>query len=117
MNRLKNVNLSESDKQILWHRSCYSCFINKEHIQRLQNRVTVRQTQDAEVNEAHLEESPHQPSLKRSLVDRMDWSKCLFCQDNVKGLKLNQVQTFETSQKILENASLNPVMRIMSQVS
>ncbi|CAB3988305.1 Hypothetical predicted protein, partial [Paramuricea clavata] len=110
IDRLKNVNLSESDKQILWHRSCYSSFTNKEHIQRLQKRVTVRQTQDTEFGEAHSEESQHQPSLRRSLVDRMDWSKCMFCQNIVKGLKLNQVQTFETSQKILEKAALNPVM-------
>ena len=35
----------------------------------------------------------------------------MFCQNIVnKGLKLNQVQTFETSQKILEKAALNPVM-------
>ncbi len=110
IDRLKNVNLSESDKQILWHRSCYSSFTNKEHIQRLQKRVTVRQTQDSEFSEAHSEESQHQPSLRRSHVDRMDWSKCMFCQNIVKGLKLNQVQTFETSQKILEKAALNPVM-------
>jgi hypothetical protein len=57
IDRLKNVNLSESDKQICWHRSCYSSFTNKEHIQRLQKRVTVRQTQDTEFNEAHSEES------------------------------------------------------------
>lgn len=110
IDRLKNVNLNEGDKQILWHRNCFSSFTNKEHIQRLQKRVTIRQTQYANVNEANPEALQHQPSLRRSLVDRMDWSKCMFCQDDIKGLKLNQVQTFETSRKILEKAPLNPVL-------
>ena len=104
------MNLSECEKQILWHRSCYGNFTNKEHIQRLQRRATAKQAQDNEVNEAQLDQDQHQPSVRRSLIDRIDWSKCMVCQENVKGLKLNQVQTFETSQKILEKAALDPVM-------
>ena len=42
IDRLKNVNLSECEKQIPWHRSCYGNFTKKEHIQRLQRRATAK---------------------------------------------------------------------------
>ena len=45
----------------------------------------------------------------RSHVNPVDWAKCMFCQEDFMGL--NQVQTFETSKKILEKASIDPMMR------
>ena len=46
----------------------------------------------------------NEPS-RRSSVRRIDWSKCIFCQTDVKKVALNQVQTFQTSQKILLNVA------------
>ena len=37
----------------------------------------------------------------------MDWKKRIFCQTDLKTVALNQVQTFETSDKILKNASFD----------
>lgn len=42
----------------------------------------------------------------RSKTQRIDWGKCLFCQE-VKDDQLHSVMTFSTSEKILENAKYN----------
>ena len=85
--RLKGLKDVEN-QDVFWHRGCYSEFTNEGHIQRLQKRGT----DGAEVSVS-----------RRSSLDRTDWSKCMFCQKDSKGLC--QVQTMETSEKILRNAS------------
>jgi hypothetical protein len=105
LERLKNVNLRETEKQVLWHRTCYGSFTNKEHIQRLQKRVLDRK--DAETDKVPSDVSQSRP--RRSQVDPVDWARCIFCQGDFQGL--NQVQTFETSKKILEKSSIDPIMR------
>ena len=105
LERLKNINLRETEKKILWHRTCYSSFTNKGHIQRIQKRVLDKK--DPETNEIPSDVSQIRP--RRSHVDPVDWAKCMFCQEDSMGL--NQVQTFETSKKILEQASIDPMMR------
>lgn len=50
-------------------------------------------------------EAPANEPSRRSSVQRIDWSKCIFCQTDVKKVALNQDQTFQTSQKILLNVA------------
>ena len=50
-------------------------------------------------------DAPANEPSRRSSVRRIDWSKCIFCQTDVKKVALNQVQTFQTSQKILFNVA------------
>ena len=87
-------------RDVFWHRQCYSDFTNKEHIQRLKNRALVTNLDGA---------IPEQPAsaTRRSSLDPVDWKKCIFCQTDLKTVALNQVQTFETSVKILKNAKFD----------
>ena len=74
--------------------------MNKEHIQRLKNRALLTKLDEA---------IPEPPAgaTRSSSLDPVDWKKCIFCQTDLKTVTLNQVQTFETSDKILKNAKFD----------
>ena len=86
----------KGNQDVFWHRQCYSDFTNEGHIQRLQKRASDGGEAD--------ETAPGGPSSRRSSLERMDWSKCIFCQTDMKKVALSQVQTLETSEKILSKA-------------
>lgn len=81
------------NQDVFWHRQCYTDFTNKVHIQRLQKRVSDSGKVDKTVLDGTF--------LSRSSLERMDWSKCIFCQTDLNRVALSQVQTFETSEKVL----------------
>ena len=85
----------KGNQDALWHRQCYTDFTNKGHIQRLQKRVSDREKADKTVGEGTF--------LRRSSLERMDWTKCILCQTDPKRVALSQVQTFDTSEKVLNN--------------
>ena len=82
----------------MWHRYCYSDFTSEGHIKR------VLKKQESESKPDGKDAPANEPS-RRSSVQRIDWSKCICCQTDVKKVALNQVQTFQTSQKILLNVT------------
>ena len=87
----------KGNEDVFWHRQCYSDFTNEGHLQRLQKRAS---------DGAEPEETPSEGTgSRRSSLERMDWSKCIFCQTDIKKVALSQVQTFETSEKILSKAA------------
>ena len=76
------------EKEVMWHRGCYSSFSNQGPILHLQKRTSYV-----------LEGTANQPvATGRSSEAPMGWSKCMFCQEFHD---LNQVQTMETSAKII----------------
>ena len=84
------------EKEVLWHRGCYGSFINQGHILHLQKRTSYV-----------FEGTTKQPAATgRSSEAPMDWSKCMFGQEFHD---LNQVQTMETSAKIIRKATFYPV--------
>ena len=87
-------------RDVFWDRRGYSDFTNKEHIQRLKNRALVTKLDEA------IPEPPASGTRRLSL-DPVDWKKFIFCQNDLKTVTLNQVQTFETSDKILKNAKFD----------
>ena len=93
----------KGSQDVYWHRQCYSDFTNKEHIQRLQNRASIANSDEA-IPE------PLTAALRRSSLDPVDWKKCVFCQTDLKKVALNCVQTMETSDKILKNAIFDKEM-------
>lgn len=85
----------KGNQDAFWHRQCYTDFTNKGHIQRLQKRVSDSEKADKTVGEGAF--------LRRSSLERMDWTKCILCQTDPKRVALSQVQTFNTSEKVLNN--------------
>ena len=93
-----NLKTKEENQDVVWHRYCYSDFTSEGHIKR------VLKKQESESKPDGKDAPANEPS-RRSSVRRIDWSKCIFCQTDVKKVSLNQVQTFQTSQKILLNVA------------
>ena len=93
-----NLKTKEENQDVVWHRYCYSDFTSEGHIKR------VLKKQESESKPDGKDAPANEPS-RRSSVRRIDWSKCIFCQTDVKKVALNQVQTFQTSQKILLNVT------------
>ena len=84
---------------MLWHRLCYSNFTNQTNLARFQKRKTEVQHQD---------DGP--VSKRRSSLSPMDWSKCMFCQENSQAL--SQVQTKDTSDGIIRRVPFDPIMSV-----
>ena len=87
-NRLKE----KGSNEVLWHRSCYSSFTNEGHIRRIQSNSSSSSTSTKE---------EQAPASRRSSTSPVDWSKYMFCQTDESKLTLNNVQTLQTSNKIL----------------
>ena len=106
LDRLTQVSLKENEHRVTWHRICYSNFTNKTELQRLQKRhsnniassASGDLTENYEINEA---QSSRQ---SRRSIECIDWSKCIYCQEDLPRLSLSQVQTLHTSDKILSTA-------------
>ena len=98
---------SDSDQaDIKWHRACYSHITNATLIKRLQKRAEVL-TSDSDIQQ---ESSDNSVRLSRHTTGSMYWEKCMFCQTE-KREKLRDVQTKETSKKIIELSQRDPDLR------
>lgn len=95
-------NLLERE-DILWHRYCYSSFTNESHLVRLGKR---KQEAREETDGCDAPVSKN----RRSSVNAIEWSKCIFCQDDSENL-IN-IQTKETSQLVIDRAKCHPVMSV-----
>ena len=90
--------------EIKWHKTCYSTFPSEQHIRWLQKKADEPNVSDTQANE------PTSRSGRRSL-DPVDWEKCIFCQ-SVKRLDLHNIEYMKKSIQIMEDGSLDPVMRV-----
>lgn len=95
---LEIVNSLEKNgnQDVFWHRQCYSDFTNEGQIQCLQKQASDGGEADEKAREG--------TGSRRSSLERMDWSKCIFRQTGIGNVALSQVQTFGTSEKILRTA-------------
>ena len=80
------------------HRCCYNDFTSEGHIKRVLKKQESKRKPDGK-------DAPANEPSRRSSVQRIDWSKCIFCQTEVKKVALNQIQTFQRTQKILLNVA------------
>lgn len=90
-------------QNVFWHRQCYSDFTNREDIHRLQNRASSENLDKT---------TPELPTAasRRSSLNPVHWKKCIVCQTDLKNVALNQVQNFDTSDRILKNAMFDKEM-------
>lgn len=89
------INFDSESQTLKWHKDCFSGFTSPHHLQRLKrkfdNANAPSPCQTAEKSASRF--------VSRSSLPRMQWDKCMFCQS--PGGALSQVQTLETSAKIL----------------
>ena len=79
---------------IVWRRKAIQMYFGTGNVIVIQKRAS----------DGGEETAPGGPSSRQSSLERMDWSKCIFCQTDMKKVALSQVQTLETSEKILSKA-------------
>ena len=63
------------DTCIAWHGNCYAQCISKEKIQRLQQKGETSEELRAATT------APKSPRKTRSHVEKVNWSRCIFCQN------------------------------------
>uniref|UniRef100_UPI00358E3F4F fibrillin-1-like n=1 Tax=Myxine glutinosa TaxID=7769 RepID=UPI00358E3F4F len=106
--RIQNIDFKEITKQteVLNHKDCYSTFTSSFKITRLWKKYESTLATSSSAPETS---SPPRPSL-RSKLSIMDTDLCFFCQE--KSCKQTYlVATFDISDKILQGAQTDPVLR------
>ena len=105
--RINNAFDTDISKSLTWHKSCYAVFTDKGKIQRLQKNMA-----DDKASSTVVSSAAEGEVRLRSSAQRINWKVCMFCQDETAEEKLSCVQTFETSNKILEYAKYHHMLRI-----
>ena len=105
LDKLEALNETEWESaELKWHKSCYSAFTSDHHIQWLQKKASESKASDTQATESTSR------SGRRS-IDPVDWTKCMFCQC-VKREDLYNIEYMKKSKQIMEDTSLDPVMRV-----
>lgn len=106
--RIQDIDFEGITKQtdVLNHKDCYSTFTSSFKITRL--RAKYESTRATSSSAPERSSSPR-PSL-RSKLSIMDIDLCIFCQER-SSKQTYLVATFEVSDKILQGAQTDPVMR------
>jgi uncharacterized protein YdcH (DUF465 family) len=94
--------LSYMSDAAVWHKSCYSTFTSKKMISRLnvdRSGLTCKGKHQSRDRQLRVKSCP------------IEWEKCLFCQE-VKNEQLHSIQSFNTSNKILEAAHYDQKLSI-----
>ena len=106
IDRLEDLIGRNDDTCIVWHGNCYAQYTSKEKIQRLQ--------QKGETSEElrHATTVPNSPRKTSCHVERVNWSKYFFCQNENQKERLPSVTTLKMSEQIIEAAQLNYKLRV-----
>ena len=99
-----------------WHKTCYFTFTSESTLSRLK-----KQGQSSAQLASHHGLDPCSSTTsvptRRSTQRAMNWSLCMFCQEEGKR-KVHRVETLEKSAELIERSKLHPVMSsILSGVS
>ena len=87
----------------IWHKDCYSSFTSDQKLEWLKQK---RQTED----DPQPSTSGSSPAKRRSLVVKMNWKLCMFCQSQ-KMISTRAVTYLETSNKMIELSRGDEQMR------
>jgi len=113
------VDLVDSSKTLLWHKNCFSSFTSSSHLDRLRRRFesSMSSSHNPIENSAnvtcvdHVKQcEPQKPPSRRSSISAVQWDRCIYCQCESKA-KVHQILTLETSDRILNGAKLDCILR------
>ena len=107
IDRLEDLLGRNGNLCIVWHVNCYAQFTSKEKIQRLQQKEVISE----ELRHA-ITATNTSPRKTRSHAEKVNWSKCKFCQDENPKERLSSVMTLKMSEQIIEAAQFNYKLRV-----
>ncbi|KAK2160587.1 hypothetical protein LSH36_130g05004, partial [Paralvinella palmiformis] len=91
--------LNDPSKKLIWHKSCYSSFTSKSHLERLKKRY-----ENLPASSTSEQEQQAVPGLSRTVIPPVDYKLCIFCQaDTGSSDDIRRVMTKSTSSKILKH--------------
>ena len=68
--------LNDPSKKLIWHKSCYSSFTSKSHLERLKKRYE----KNLPASSTSEQEQQAVPRLSRTVIPPVDYKLCIFCQ-------------------------------------
>ena len=104
IDRLDNLFASDQTEQVLWHKSCYSTFTDKNKLERLRNKQNVVPQRD--MTDVSTSSNPTGITLRKD-VKPVDWKLCIFCQSVETKTHLRSVMTKKMSEEIINSAYLD----------
>lgn len=93
---------------LVWHKSCYAQYTDKNKIKRLE---TFSHDQPSPSSSCSSSQQPSAISSRRSNITPTKWDFCIFCQETRKE-RLSSIMTLNASQATLEESKLDPVLSI-----
>ena len=94
--------LNNNSIRLVYHKSCYSSFCSKTHLDRLRKKY------EKTLATSSTSQQDSQTFMTRSDIPPVEFDKCIFCQE-INSRSLRQVITLETSQKIIKYKDNNHV--------
>lgn len=95
---------NEDSMKFVYHKSCFSSFTSKTHLDRLAKRHG--KSLQASSTPSETNEATPRASVSRSAIPPVDFDKCIFCQKKTSEC-LRQVLTLETSEKLTKHKDSN----------
>jgi hypothetical protein len=96
-----HIDLDDESIKLKWHKDCFSGFTSSLHLNRLKAKYDKANAPSGQTENIVDPTNETTGVLSRSGVPQMEWNKCLFCQESGS---LRQVQTLETSEKIIKGS-------------
>ena len=93
IDRILELSSSNVTQDLWYHKSCYSTFTSKSHIERLDEKRSSAKPQECEPSSSG--------TTLRSSTTAVDWDVCMFCQDTSLKETLCSVTTLKMSDTIL----------------
>jgi len=117
--RLKRLNdISIRESPLMWHSSCYCDFTAESRLKRLRSKPLC----EGAATGGGGDSMDLEARSSRGKHEKVDWAKCIFCQDERKGkpgkkvcksqTELHDIRTMHLSRKILELSNVDTALRI-----
>ena len=97
--RVENALNSDMVISLVWHRTCYAHFTDKNKTGRLHKAQTEHLSEEASHATEVAASNTH--SLRKG-AQSVDWNLCIFCQSSNKKVQLSSVMTKQMSDQIIQ---------------
>lgn len=92
--------LNDPSKKLIWHKSCYSSFTSKSHLERLKKRYE----KNLPASSTSEQDQQAVPRLSSIVIPPVDYKMCIFCQEDIgNSNNIRRVMTKSTLNKILKH--------------
>ena len=101
---------------IKWHPNCYKAYTSKHNLQLLANKISLER---ANTEHRLTDNDQQEERCRRSFVQPVDWSKCVFCEKyKHKGnTNLSQILTYTAEHNLKEAAKVRNDIQMLRKIN